>query len=61
MIEASQIVVIQGFIWLQSQSKVIWKFRDDLRLGLRKPDLHSLLIANKQTIPKGESAVSDSG
>ncbi len=39
----------------------MWKFRDDLKNNLSKTDMQDFLRANSQSVPKGESAVSDGG
>ena len=57
---------IQWFGWgcvvvMQIQSKLIWKFRDDLNNQMSKVDMCKFLRANEQTVPKGEAAVSNSG
>ena len=46
---------------LQEQSKLIWKYRDLLKNNLSKVNMHQLLEANDQKIPKGEASVSSGG
>lgn len=36
----------------------MWKYRDELKNNLSKSELQSLLLANDQKVPKGESNVS---
>lgn len=43
---------------VQEQSKLMWKYRDELKNNLSKSELQSLLLANDQKVPKGESNVS---
>ncbi|XP_061405854.1 poly [ADP-ribose] polymerase 1 [Lethenteron reissneri] len=42
---------------LKKQSNVIWSFKDGLKSCSDEIDLKELLIANKQAVPSGESAV----
>ncbi|XP_064412633.1 poly [ADP-ribose] polymerase 1 isoform X2 [Latimeria chalumnae] len=44
---------------LKEQSKLIWNIKDELKKCCATSDLKELLIANKQEVPSGESAVLD--
>ena len=44
--------------FLQLQSEKLWKVRDQLQSSLSQAELKSMLEANSQEIPSGESRVS---
>ena len=46
-------------LMFQEQSKLVWKLRDQLKDSLSKAEMHQLLSANNQDIPKGEDNVSE--
>ncbi|XP_067420946.1 poly [ADP-ribose] polymerase 1 isoform X2 [Emydura macquarii macquarii] len=44
---------------LKEQTELIWNIKDELRKACSTNDLKELLIANKQEVPSGESAILD--
>lgn len=46
------------FVYLKSQSKLIWGIKDKLKKFCSTNDMKELLIANGQEVPSGESNVS---
>ena len=43
---------------VQEQSKLMWKYRDELQNSLSKSEMHQLLETNHQSVPKGEAKAS---
>lgn len=51
--------VYASHVFVQEQNDLVWKIRDGLSRSLKTAELRTLLEENNQTVPSGESKVSD--